>query len=201
MTVLTPWSILAIIQFKFLIMQKIDTYLIKWYGPFKTKEELKSWEDSRAEVFNLYAFQAKQKGKKDKYYCGMAYKQTVGKRMGNHNHHIHNFESGESVSLEIWIGTIANIKAKEYDVRICENIITSELANIGVGEKYLENRTNKKPPVNDVYIINEWWKSNDCEIQRRKRNSVPAIIPEVMAYYSEAKSLYGINYLKYIGEL
>ena len=181
-------------------MLKIDTYLIKWYGPFKTKEDLKSWEDSRAEVFNLYAFQAKQKGKKDKYYCGMAYKQTVGKRMGNHNHHIHDFEIGESVSLEIWIGTIANINAKEYDVRVCENIITSELANIGVGEKYLENRTNKKPPVNDVYIINEWWKTNDCEIQRRKRNSVPAIIPEVMAYYSEAKSLYGINYLKYISE-
>lgn len=181
-------------------MQKIDTYLIKWYGPFPSRKALKKWEDKRPEVFNLYAFQAKRKGIKDKYYCGMAFKQTVGKRLSNHDHHIHDFED-EKTELQIWIGTIANNKAKERDVRVCENIITSELARLGVGEKYLENQTNKIPPANNVYIIHEWWKTNGNEIKRRLRNSIPSVVPEVMEYYSETNALYGAQKLKHIGDL
>ena len=131
----------------------------------------------------------------------MAFRQTIGQRLKNTNHHIREFENKGKTVLQIWIGTIANIKAKEADVRICENIITSQLASISVGEKDLENMTNKKPPLNDVYIINEWWKTNDEEIKKRIRGSVPAIILEVMAYYSETRSLYGINNLKHIGDL
>jgi hypothetical protein len=185
-------------------MQKINTYLIKWYGPFKSKESLKEWEDAHSEVFNLYIFQAKQKQRNDynnKYYCGMAYRQTVGNRMKNNDHHIHDFENDKTDSLHIWIGTIANVSAKESEVRICENILTSVMANLGVGEKNLENRTNKKPPVYDVFIINEWWKTNGDEIMRRMRYSVPAVIPEVMEYYSETKSLYGTAKLGYLGKL
>lgn len=182
-------------------MQKSDAYLIKWYGPFSSKEELKEWEDSRSEKFNLYVFQAKQTGKRDKYYCGMTFRQTVGKRLKNHDHHVHDYENIKNVILQIWIGTIANVKAKEHDVRICENIITSELANISIGEKDLENKTNKKLPINNVYIINEWWKKNNDEIKRRIRGSVPDVIPEVLAYYGQHQTLYGIAKLKHIGEL
>lgn len=178
-----------------------DTYLIRWYGPFSSKEELKEWEEDRSEVFNLYVFQAKQIGKRDKYYCGMTFKQTVGKRLTNHDHHIHDFENKRNVVLQIWIGTIANVKANEYDIRVCENIITSELANIGIGEKDLENRTNKKPPLNNVYIINEWWKTNDDEIKKKTLGSVPGVIPEVMAYYEQTQALYGITRLKHMGDL
>ena len=131
----------------------------------------------------------------------MAFRQTVGQRLKNSDHHIHDFENKGKTIIQIWIGTIANIKAKETDVRICENIITSVLAKISVGEKYLENKTNKIPPINDAYIINEWWQTNDVDIKKRIIGSVPAIIPEVMAYYSEPMSLYGINKLKYIGDL
>lgn len=182
-------------------MQKIDTYLIKWYGPFSSRKELRDWEDKRKrhEVFNLYVFQAKCKGK-DKYYCGMAFKQTVGKRLSNHNHHIHDYED-EKTKLQIWIGAIANVKAKERDVRVCENILTSELAQLGVGEKYLENQTNKMPPRNNVYIINEWWKPSEDEIKRRLRRSVPDVIPEVMEFYNEYNALYGAHKLTYIGNL
>ena len=81
-------------------------------------------------------------------------------------------------------------------------MITSELASdVGVGIENLENRTNKKPPINNVYIINEWWKTNEEELKKKTRGSVPAVIPEVMAYYSETKALYGRNKLKYIGDL
>ena len=181
-------------------MQKIDTYLIKWYGPFSSRKKLKDWEDKRHEVFNLYAFQAKRKGIKDKYYCGMTFKQTVGKRLSNHDHHIHDFED-EKTKLQIWIGTIANVKAKEHDVRVCENIITSELARLSVGERHLENLTNKIPPANNVYIIHEWWNTDGYEIKRRIRNSVPSVIPEVMEYYSETNALYGVHKLKHLGYL
>ena len=53
-------------------MQKIDTFLIKWYGPFSSVEELKDWEDEQKEVFNLYAFQAKQ-NKKSSFYSQFKY--------------------------------------------------------------------------------------------------------------------------------
>jgi hypothetical protein len=182
-------------------MEKVNTYLIKWYGPFKTRQLMKEWEDGRSEIFNLYVFQAKHKSKKDRYYCGMTLKQTVGKRMSNYNHHIHEFENEKSVSLQIWIGTIANKRATENDVRICENIITIELASISVGEKYLENRTNKKAPVNDVYIFNEWLRDEGHYIMKRQRGSVPAVIPEAMVYYCETKALFGVNHLKSYGEL
>ena len=182
-------------------MNRIDTFLIEWYGPFTSKESLKVWEDNnRPKVFNLYAFQAKQKNRKDKYYCGMTYEQTVGNRLKNHDHHIHDYEDGKT-ELKIWIGTIANVKANEDNVRVCENIITSVLAKISVGEKNLENRTNKKPPVNDVYIINVWWKTNGEELKKRLSGSIPAVIPEVMEYYNETKTLYGIKKLKELGEL
>jgi len=182
-------------------MEKVNTYLIKWYGPFKTRQLMKEWEESRSEKFNLYVFHAKPKAKKDRYYCGMTYERTVWKRMSDYNHHIHDFENDKSISLQIWIGTIANKRASLRDVRICENIITSELASISVGEKYLENRTNKKPPVNDVYIFNEWLRDENDYIMKRQRNSVPAIIPEAMVYYSEAKRLWGVNHLKEYGRL
>ena len=182
-------------------MQKSDTYLIEWYGPFFSKEELKKWEDTRSDKFNLYVFQAKQTGKSDKYYCGMTIRQTVGKRLKNHDHHIHDYENRQNVILQIWIGTIANVKAKEHDVRICENIITSELAKITIGEKNLENRTNKKPPINNVYIINEWWKTNEDEVKKISRGSVPDVISDVLAYYGQTQALYGIARLKHIGYL
>lgn len=182
-------------------MEIIDTYLIKWFGPFSSREELKQWESNSALNFNLYLFQGKKKNSRSKYYCGMTYKQTVAKRMSNQNHHIHDFEGNDTELLQIWIGHIANKKPKEYDVRICENIITSELAYIEVGEKHLENRTNKKPPINDVYIIQEWWKKNEDPVMRRTKGSLPALVPEVMVYYSETSSLYGIDKLKFIGSL
>lgn len=181
-------------------MKKVGTYLIKWYGPFKSRKDVKDEEEKRLETFNLYLFQAKCRGKKDRYYCGQTFSQKVWKRLGNHNHHIHDFED-KNYSLQIWIGTISNVKATNRIVDVCENIIISLLAYIGVGEKYLENRTNKKPPLNDVYIFNEWLRSDDSYIMKRTRNSLPAIIPEAMVYYRETNNLFGANNLKYKGPL
>lgn len=178
-----------------------NVYLIRWYGPFENRKLMKEWEDKRHETFNLYVFQANKKGRKDRYYCGMAFRQSVGERMRNANHHIHDFENDKSTSLQIWIGTIVNKKAKKVDVSVCENLITSELASIGVGERFLENGTNKKPPLSNVYILNEWWKTNGDELLIKRKNSVPSAIHEAMAYFSETKTLYGAKKLKEIGVL
>ncbi|MBQ4406042.1 MAG: hypothetical protein II852_03420 [Bacteroidales bacterium] len=188
-------------------MEISNTYLIMWYGPFDSVDSLKEWEDSQTDQnFNLYIFQARLSGYYDSYYCGMTFKQSVGKRLKNHDHHIHDFENDDTELLQIWIGTIANVKADEWDIRVCENIITSVLANpeLGVGEDNLENRTNKKPPVNNVYVINEWWKVNGdsiSEISRRAKNSVPYVVPEILEYYSETKAVYGARKLKHLVNL
>ena len=55
--------------------------------------------------------------------------------------------------------------------------------------------------INDVYIFNEWLRDENDYIMKRQRNSVPAIIPEAMVYYSEAKRLWGVNHLKEYGRL
>lgn len=180
-------------------MRSSESYVVQWYGPFSSIEEIQKWEEESTQ-FNLYIFQAKLRNGKNKYYCGMTIKQTVSKRLKNKNHHIHDFEDACD-SLHIWIGSIVKHDINDYDVRICENIITSVMANIGVGEKSLENRTNKKPPLNNVYLINEWWKKDKTEIKRRFKNSVPDIIPEAMEYYSETGALYGISKLKHLGYL
>ena len=80
-------------------MTEKDVYLIRWYGPFKNRKELRDWEieDKANEFFFLYLFQAKKKGKgvqKYDYYCGMTYHRKnsgacVATRMKDANHHIH----------------------------------------------------------------------------------------------------------------
>lgn len=183
-------------------MEIIDTYLVRWYGPFSSRLELKKWELQRKEKFSLYIFQAQKKGALcSNYYCGMTYKQSIAKRMGNHDHHIHDFEDDKTELLEIWVGTISNIEPSEYDIRMCENLLTSGLANLSVGRDNMENRINMTAPIRDIYMITEWWKKDDQEVKKRTKGSVPAIVPEVLVYYTSTNAVYGVNNLKYLGKL
>jgi len=179
-------------------MQKTSIYLIHWYGPFQSISELKEWEAESPLTFNLYIFRGRKNGI-DRYYPGMTFKQgCVWRRMKNSDHHIHEFEGEDTEQLEVWIGAIQNKRANEYDVRICENLITSDMANVIIGEEDMVNQTNKKPPVVDVYVLNEWWKPDGENWMRHKRNSVPSVVHDVMMYYAEKKVLYGTDNLKFI---
>ena len=184
-------------------------YLIQWFGPFRSVEELKKWENRKKEEgrrFFLYFFHGKrQKERRTRYYCGMTYRQkSVSSRMKNRDHHIHDFELREQ-HLFIWVGTISNLRViKEIDVRHCENMLTSYL--VQAYQPYdgeIVNATNYKAPKDtDIYLVNEWynWK-NEMEFQHRKTGSISQIIPDVLSYYAEGCSIYSSKRLKYECEI
>ena len=164
-------------------MASNNMFLLQWYGPFPNRHELKKWEDEQNEDFYLYLFQGKRKNKRSyKYYCGMTYTRKnniscVATRMGDTNHHIHSFEKERPDTISIWIGQIANIKhPTQQDVRLCENMITSEMAQIEIDDFKVENQTNKLAPTQNVYIINEWFGLDCVEYRPQSRVYISNII-------------------------
>ncbi len=172
-----------------------NIFLIQWYGPFESVDALKNWEINRKERFVLYLFQGKKnrKNKTYKYYCGETYdrKESVAcvyVRMNDKDHHIHEFENGE---IKIWVGTIANKrKPTQKEVFLCEKMITSELSQIELDDKKIVNGTNKKPPKQNVYVINEWYGKNNFEYRPMDSNTIPRIVPDVMTYYAPEQIYY-----------
>ncbi len=192
-------------------MQEKNVFIISWYGPFSSREELRKWEVNRRQKYYLYLFQGKRYNMKTyKYYCGMTFdrKNTiacVAVRMGDTNHHIHSFEKERPKTISIWVGTFANLsRPKKTDVRLCEKMLTSELANIELDEKEHENKTNKQPPQETVYIINEWFDINRMidndgyydDYKSRSKDAIPNIVPDVMCYYAGSRDLYWARKLK-----
>lgn len=189
-------------------MSKYYMYLVQWYGPFSSRKELKRWEDDQKESFFLYLFQGKRKNKRSfRYYCGMTYYRknnnaSVAFRIGDSNHHIHSFEKERPETISIWIGKIANLaNPHQYDVRLCENMITSEMAQIEIDSINIENETNKLAPNQNTYIINEWYDHNGIEYRPKSSDYFPNRIPDVISYYAPTKSLYRAKKLVYYGNL
>lgn len=194
----------------------MNVFIISWYGPFSSQKELLEWEYKQKDCYFLYIFQGKRrKNGRFKYYCGMTYHRTkteacVANRMNDANHHIHDFENRHPETITIWVGTFANISCpKKTDVRLCEKMLTSELTNIELDEKEHENKTNKKPPRETVYIINEWFNINRMvdddgnydDYKSRNQDAIPNIVPDVMCYYAGSRDLYWARKLKFARRL
>lgn len=180
-------------------MKTTEFFLIKWYGPFSSIQELKKWEDKKREFFNLYIFRADRE-KLCELYCGMTSGQSVSDQMINKDHGVHFFEDKEN-DLQIWIGNIAKTEVDERDIRVCEFIITKELEYKGFIIKKLDNQENKELLMNNTYIINEWWKIADEDIKEIKgldlarMGRICRLVPEVMEYYAENNAFYSIDRL------
>lgn len=177
-------------------------YLIHWYGPFSSVEKLESWEKEQSFTCNLYLFQGKLKyGRFIKYYCGMTYEQNgVYARMKNKDHHIHEVE-GRPETIAIYVGEIANvIEPDKDDVRLCEKLLTSILAKFIKCEKEVINKTNKKPPKRNVYVINEWYDENLNETIQHK-GEIPHFVPDLIEFFAGTRSVYSVNRIKYKGQL
>ena len=195
-------------------MREKNVYIIRWYGPFSSRQSLKEWEYKQRDCFYLYLFQGKRRNRKRyKYYCGMTFdrKKTiacVANRMRDADHHIHQFEEERPNEISIWIGTFANIsRPKKSDVKLCEKMLTSELANIELDDNESENKTNKRPPRENIFIINEWFdirtgsdeNSDDYDdFESNDKNVIPNKVPDVMCYYYKTKALYRANKLQYV---
>lgn len=185
-------------------MENTDkVYLIKWVGPFSSYEELYEWEkkwlDDNADGFNLYLLQGKRKyARKYTYYCGQTTR-CVYQRLKDENHHFHEIIHSD---YSIWIGKFSNIVPDKYDINVAEKIITSELAELELGVENMMNETNFRPPVFDVYIINQWFHpSKNKEWKKIKANSPASYIPDLMIYDSITKEIRGTRKIKRIGIL
>lgn len=183
-------------------------YLIHWYGPFYSRQDLEDWERQQESLYYLYLFQGKRKNKRTyNYYCGMTYDRSncvscVFNRMKDSDHHIHIFEQERKESIMIWVGTIAsNTRPSRKDISICENMITSEIAQIELDESRIVNETNKLPPANNVYIINEWFNRHHIKYRPQLKEFIPNIVPDVITYDAESRYLYRAKKLVFISKL
>ncbi len=159
-----------------------NVYLVKWYGPFESQEDVKDWEEEQQFKCSLYLIQGKLKYAKTryKYYCGMSFKRFVYKRLKDKNHHISDFERLDS----IYVGCLANIKhPTKNQILVIENTITASLAYI-VGKDNILNEINTLFPWESVFVINEWWKTTGESVwSRQPKNTPPNIIPDVLTYH------------------
>ena len=176
-------------------------YLIKWVGPFSYSDLCnweKNWLENNAETFNLYLLQGKEKWARHySYYCGKTTQQGVYQRLRDKKHHFHQISHGD---YYIWIGKFANIVPKNADINAAEKIITSELAELELGQNNMLNETNFKPPKFDVYLINQWYHpSKNKEWKRIKRNSPAKFIPDLMIYNADSKEFRGTRKIRSLG--
>ncbi len=88
------------------------------------------------------------------------------------------------------------------DINVAEKIITSELAELELGYENMMNETNFRPPVFDVYTINQWFHpSKNKEWKKIKVNSPASYIPDLMIYDSALKEIRGTRKISKIGIL
>ncbi len=172
-----------------------NVFLIKWYGPFTSREEERAWEKKQSFNCSLYLLHGKKKYAKTKehYYCGESTR-AVYERFCDQNHHIKELEDRLG---SIYVGSISNIKRPtQGQIFLAEKIITAYLA-YELGESSLLNATNTYFPNRNVYIINEWWKTDCVSLwERQPRNAPSHIVPDVLTYHSEDVDLYGCRKLK-----
>ena len=175
-----------------------NLFLIKWYGPFFSREDERIWEKEQSFNCSLYLLHGKLKYVKSRehYYCGESTR-NIYKRLSDKNHHIKELEQRLN---SIYVGCISNIKRPtRAQIMLAEKIITAYLPE-EVSEECLLNATNTLYPNKTVYVINEWWKPEGHTLWERQPSNAPSrIIPDVLAYHYKGTNdfiLYGCKKLK-----
>ena len=175
-----------------------NVFLIKWYGAFASLEQERLWEREQSFNCSLYLLHGMKKYAKTKehYYCGESTR-SVYERFCDKNHHVN--ELKERLH-SIYVGSIANIKhPSRAQIMLAEKIITAYLAE-SLGENNMLNETNFYYPQKNVYIINEWWKTDCMSLwERQPRNAPSHTVPDVLAYHyngNENNDLFGCRKLK-----
>lgn len=161
-------------------MEKV--FILRWYGPLQP-EQLRDWEISQKNRFNLYMISGKKKYSKKNihYYIGKAERVLLSDRLNDKNHHINDFYHIN----EVWVGTIINKKATHRDILLVEKMLTSYFDVEGD----LLNVINKKLPEESIYLINEWIHyKRDSECLRLPRTSIGNMMPDVIIYKKDSCS-------------
>lgn len=176
-----------------------NIFLVKWYGPFASPEDEKTWEKGQDFKCSLYLLHGMLKGAKtaETYYCGMSTR-AVYERLRDKGHHLAEVKNRLN---SIYVGTIANVQdLTRRQICVVEKLITAYLA-WELGEKRILNETNFHFPSENVYIINEWYKHYDVDKlwERQPINAPSHIVPDVIASHLREDGyidLYGSKKLK-----
>lgn len=156
----------------------LRTYILSWYGPFHSIEEMEEWQCQQDIVFCLYLLQGKKPNAKIySYYCGQTIR-TAPKRFKDKNHHINEIPNRRS----IWIGAFENRYNKE-DINIAENMFIY----------LLTEKINKTQRINNrslyfhardynVCFISRWYNPTSCQ---QPEDSIKLVFPEVVAYFAD----------------
>lgn len=152
----------------------LKTYVVVWYGPFHSIEEVQEWEYSQNVNYHLYLLQGKRKSAKNySYYCGQT-KRYINERFKDKYHRIYQIPN----QLNIWIGTFNN-RFKIEDINIAENLLIY-LLTINIGEPQLLNeRSLYFQSQNNICLLNQWRNPYSC---RQPENSIKMLLPDVVVY-------------------
>ncbi len=175
-----------------------NVFLVKWYGPFASREQERLWEKKQSFNCSLYLLHGKLKYAKSRehYYCGESTR-SIYKRFSDSNHHIKELEERLN---SIYVGSISNVShPTRPQIMLVEKIVTAYLSE-EIGEGSMLNTTNTYYPNRNVYVINEWWKPDGKTLWERMPNNAPShIVPDVLAYHfkgGDENELYGCKKLK-----
>lgn len=160
-------------------MEQDKTYSVRWYGPFESIEEIKSFENKNPKVgCQLYLINGyKPRARYSSYYCGQT-QRGVNKRLSDPGHHINDCNRIDA----IWIGSITNImELSKKDINIVEKIVTAQMAET-YGTRFILNETNTLFPKYNVYVLNFWHKKDCNRITRYQQYTIPAEIPDVIGH-------------------
>lgn len=159
------------------------TYIVSWYGPFHSIEEMTEWQRQQNSIyFGVYLIQGKKpNAKMYSYYCGRT-KRTVPERFNDKDHHIQEIPN----SRNIWIGTVET-SCSQADIVIVEKLCIY-LLSTGVNEAQCLNNRSLYFPAQDynVLLVNKW---HNPKRYRQPECSVKLVFPEVVAYFADTDEL------------
>lgn len=160
----------------------LKTYIVSWYGPFHSIEEMKEWQSQQDIDFCLYLIQGKKSNAKTySYYCGQT-KRTVPERFNDKNHHIREIPNRRS----IWIGAFENRYNKE-DINIAENMLIDLLSG-EIKERQSLNRQSQcfKKQERNFFFISKW---SNPKHRCQPECSLKFLLPEVVVYFSDTDEI------------
>lgn len=137
-------------------------FVVQWYGPFETLEQLKYWEknNNTSFSFNLYLLTGKEKfQKKYSHYCGITKQQYIFQRLQK------NHDKFPLIIRErnIWAGRFADpSQVDRENAELVESLI------ISYWQPQLNDKKKKYFPRESVGLINKWYNKQQKSLQNRR---------------------------------
>lgn len=159
----------------------LKAYMVSWYGPFHSIEEMEEWQGKQGIDFCLYLIQGKKpKAKIYSYYCGQT-RRSVPERFKDRNHHIKEIPNRRS----IWIGAFEN-RHNEQDIDIAENMFIDLLwGQFGIQCLNKQSLYFQEHNFNVLFIC-KW---HNPKRYKQPECSLKLVLPEVIVYFASTNEI------------